>query len=141
MVERDENGRIKKGVLNPVGRKRSSHNHNTLAASALLTEHSVAIMGKLVEMAENGDPAALKLCVERILPPARDRPVDLSEIGELRRGSDVTEAMKVVIGMMTRGELNLGELKSFVEVLDTVRDSLQNAKHDAFTESLDKGFE
>ena len=41
---------------------------------ALLEGETEAITRKAVELALAGDPVALRLCVERILPPMRERP-------------------------------------------------------------------
>jgi hypothetical protein len=54
-----------------------------MAVEALLDGEAKAIARKAVEKALEGDMAALRLCLERLLPPRRDRPVvfDLPKIG------------------------------------------------------------
>ena len=70
-----EGGRFRPGVSgNPRGRPVGSRNHATLAAAALLEGEAEAITRKAVELALAGDPVALRLCMERILPPMRERP-------------------------------------------------------------------
>ena len=53
-----------------------------MAVEALLDGEAKAIARKVVEKALEGDMAALRLCLERLLPPRRDRPVtfDLPKI-------------------------------------------------------------
>ena len=46
-----------------------------MAAEALLDGEAEALTRKAVEKAKEGDATALRLCLERILPPRRDRPV------------------------------------------------------------------
>jgi hypothetical protein len=53
---------------NPAGRRRGSRNRATLAAAVLLEGESEALTHKAVELALAGDPVALRLCIERILP-------------------------------------------------------------------------
>src|SRR6516165_11069046 len=60
---------------NPRGRPVGARNKKTLAAAVLLEGESEALTRKAVELALAGDPAALRLCIERILPPCRERPV------------------------------------------------------------------
>ena len=60
---------------NPAGRRTGSRNKATIAAAALLAGESEALTRKAVELALVGDPAALRLCIERILPPCRERTV------------------------------------------------------------------
>jgi Family of unknown function (DUF5681) len=60
---------------NPAGRRPSSRNKATLAAAALLWGESEALTRKAVELALAGDPTAMRLCIERLLPPCRERTV------------------------------------------------------------------
>jgi Family of unknown function (DUF5681) len=63
-------GRSKKGRSgNPGGRRRGSRNKATLAAAVLLAGESEALTRRAVEMALGGDPTAMRLCMERVLPP------------------------------------------------------------------------
>jgi Family of unknown function (DUF5681) len=60
---------------NPAGRRPSSRNKATLAAATLLWGESEALTRKAVELALAGDPTAMRLCIERLLPPCRERTV------------------------------------------------------------------
>src|SRR5438552_18213441 len=60
---------------NPAGRRAGSRNKATLAAAALLEGGSEALTQKAMDLALVGDPTAMRLCLERILPPCRDRTV------------------------------------------------------------------
>ncbi len=62
---------------NPSGRPRGSLNRTTLAAQTLLDGEAEKLTRKAVEMALAGDPAALRICIDRVLPPRRDRPVSI----------------------------------------------------------------
>jgi Family of unknown function (DUF5681) len=53
---------------NPGGRRLGSRNKPTVAAQMLLTDEAEALTRKAVELALSGDPTALRLCVERVLP-------------------------------------------------------------------------
>jgi hypothetical protein len=68
--------RFQPGVSgNPAGRPKGAKNKSTLAAEALLDGEAEALTRKAVEMALRGDTVALRLCLERLMPPRRDRPV------------------------------------------------------------------
>jgi len=60
---------------NPRGRPKGARNRATVTAEALLDGEAEAISRKLIEKALEGDTTALRLCLERILPPRRDRPI------------------------------------------------------------------
>ena len=59
---------------NPSGRPRGSRNATTLALEALLDGQANALTQKAIDLALAGDMAALRLCLDRILPPARIAP-------------------------------------------------------------------
>jgi hypothetical protein len=55
------------------GRPRGSRNKATVAAESLLEGEAERLTRKAVERALEGDVAALKLCMDRLLPPRRER--------------------------------------------------------------------
>jgi hypothetical protein len=59
---------------NPAGRRTGSRNKATLAA-ALLAGESEALTRKAIELALAGDPTAIRLCIEWLLQPCRERTV------------------------------------------------------------------
>ena len=59
----------------PAGRPAGARNKKTLAAAVLLDGEAEALTRRAVELAFAGDPMALRLCIERILPPCRERTV------------------------------------------------------------------
>ena len=58
---------------NPAGRRFGSRNKATIAAQELLANEAEALTRKAVEAALAGDPIAMRLCLERILPRERSR--------------------------------------------------------------------
>jgi Family of unknown function (DUF5681) len=67
---------FEKGRLgNPTGRRVGCRNKTTIAAAALLAGEAEALTRKAVELALVGDPTALRLCIERVLPQCRERAV------------------------------------------------------------------
>jgi hypothetical protein len=57
------------------GKPKGARHRTTLAAEALLDGEAEALARKAVELALAGDTLALRLCLDRILPPRRDRPI------------------------------------------------------------------
>src|SRR5246127_3642164 len=117
---------------NPGGRRRGSRNKATLAAAALLAGESEKLTRKAVEMALGGDPTAMRLCMERVLPPCRERTVKFSlppiEAGRpgKRRGpspQDVSLAMDAVTSALTPGEAETiaGVVDTFVRAIETTK--------------------
>ena len=74
---------------------------------------------------ECGDGQATRLCLERIVPPRRDRPIEF-EFPEMKCAADATSAMSSVIQAASSGELTPPEGESvaglvvgFVKTLET----------------------
>jgi hypothetical protein len=74
----------------------------------LLEGESEALTRKAVELALAGDPVALRLCIERILPVCRERAVRLT-LPPIEGVSDVSAATNVVTSAPARGALTPGE--------------------------------
>jgi len=66
---------------------------------------------KAVEAALGGDMAALRLCLDRIVPPRRERPVNF-RIPPLKSAEDAAVAMAAITEAVAAGELLLGEAES-----------------------------
>src|SRR5262245_58308391 len=82
---------------NPRGRPFGARNRSTLLAQAHFDEVAKAISEKAIAMALDGDPMALKLCVERILPRRRDTAVVIDDMPEVASASECTSAIGAVI--------------------------------------------
>ena len=91
--ERDERGRFLKGVSgnpegrfkpglsgNPAGRPPGSRKKATETAELLLEGEAVALTRNAVELAFGGDPIALRLCLDRLIPLRRGRKVQLANV-------------------------------------------------------------
>jgi hypothetical protein len=63
---------------NPSGRPEGSRHATTLAVEKLLEGEAEEIGWKAVELAKSGDTVALRLCLERIAPVRKGRPITLS---------------------------------------------------------------
>jgi Family of unknown function (DUF5681) len=113
---------------NPGGRRTGSRNKATLAAAALLDDEAEGLTRKAVAAALDGDMLAMNLCLERLLPRCRERPVRLrlpriatagnGEIGGMSP-QDVLRAMNAVTGALAMGEITPGEAARIAGVYET----------------------
>ena len=73
---RKQGGQFAKGKSgNPNGRPKGSRNAATLALESLLDGQAEALTQKAIKLALGGNLMALRICMDRILPPRKDRPV------------------------------------------------------------------
>jgi uncharacterized protein DUF5681 len=101
---------------NPLGRPKGSRNKTTMAVEALLEGDGEGIARKAVEKALEGDMAALRLCLERLLPPRRDRPVTF-ELPKIENVNDLVFASSAILKACAAGTLSPGEA---VEVMGLI---------------------
>ncbi len=78
---------------NPLGRRVGCRNKTTIAAASLLAGEAEALTRRAVELALVGDPTALRLCIERILPRCRERTVKFV-LPPIESAADIAPAMK-----------------------------------------------
>ena len=110
---------FKKGQSgNPRGRPFGSRNKASLAAEALLDGEAGRLTRRAVELADGGDPTALRLCLERIVAPRRERAVRFS-LPPIRSPADLATAMGAVAAAVAEGALTPTEAEAFARVVDT----------------------
>ena len=101
---------------NPNGRPKGARNRATLAAEALLDGEADALTRKAIELAMAGDTMALRLCLERVLPPRKDRPIALS-IPPIESADDAAQAASAVLAAVAAGQITLSEGSGMVELI------------------------
>jgi hypothetical protein len=92
----------------------------------LLDGEADALTRKAVEMALAGDTTALRLCLERLAPPAKDKPVSV-QLPSLVGAEDASKAMAVVVDAMASGEITPSEAAAVAGVVETYRRTVETA--------------
>src|SRR6266403_1483523 len=77
---------------NPAGRRPGSRNKATLVAELVFDGEAEALSRKAVELALGGSEGALRICLDRIIAPRRERPI-LVAVPPIRSASDIAAAM------------------------------------------------
>ena len=119
--------RFKKG--NP-GRRPGSRNKATVAVEALLDGEAEKITRKVIEMALAGDTVAMRLCLDRLCPPRRTRPIEL-ELPKVESAGDVLQAQTAVIDAMAQGGITPDEASTVSSVLEVKRRSIETCELEA----------
>ena len=106
------------------GRPKGARNRATLAAEALLDGEAEALTRKAIERALDGDVLALKICLDRILPPRRERAVvlDLPHFGTC---GDAGEVSAAILGAVANGTITPGEAGELAKLVAAHIDILE----------------
>lgn len=102
---RTPGGRFAPGVSgNPSGKPRGARHRATLAAEALLEGELEAITRAAIDKAKEGDIAAVRLCVERLLPARKDTPIAI-DLPPIETAADAKKASSAVLAAVALGDI------------------------------------
>ncbi len=103
---------------NPAGKPKGARNKTTLAIEALLDGEAVELTRKVIEKAKQGDMTALKLCLDRLAPIRKGRPVEI-ELPQVTSASDLAKAGAQVTQHLADGLISPEEAQAVMGTLDS----------------------
>ena len=122
---------------NPGGRPKGALNKATLASQALLDGEAEVLTRKVVELAKGGHPVALRLCLDRLLPPRKDRPINLT-LPTIEGAADLPQALGAILAAVAQGEITPGEGQTLTTMLDAYRKGLETTDFEARITALER---
>ena len=102
---------------NPAGRPPGSLNKKTLAAEALMAERAEEIVTDLMDRSKNGEPAAMRIVADRLVPTGRNRRFAI-ELPLVKTPEDAELAMSVVLDELAAGKLTIAEVSALITAID-----------------------
>lgn len=112
---------------NPTGKPAGVRNKATVMVQSIMERGAQEIVEAVVGLAKEGDLSAARLVLERLLPPAKERPISLAlPITDTAGG--IAEAQQAILQAVAAGDLLLGEgtaLSSIVEARRKAVETLQ----------------
>jgi hypothetical protein len=118
------------------GRPAGSRNKSTMALQSMLDQHGETILKKAALMAIQGDPTALRLCVERLLPARRNSPVRF-KLPPINSAADVARALTKVLQGVANGKLAPAEGEKITAMLETVQRIIESVDYGKRIEALE----
>ena len=111
---------------NPAGRQPGSRNKATMEAEQLIDGEAAELARVAVDRAKKGDVMALKLCLDRLLPPRRQRTVEFA-LPPLNSAADAVNALSAIAAAVAVGELTPGEAAELTTVVNAFAQTLNLA--------------
>jgi len=108
------------------GKVRGARHKATRAAEILLEGEAESLTRRAVEMAMDGDPTALRLCLERIAPRRKDARIQIA-LPEIVTAGDTAKAAGVVLASVSEGDLSPNEGAQMMSLVDAYRRALEVA--------------
>ena len=114
---------------NPSGRPKGARAKATIFGEAILQKDADAIVEAVVTAAKAGDPTAMRLCIERLIPVRRGRPITFA-MPKLKTPSDVGDAISAIAQAMSTGELTPDEAGAVAAVVELRRKAIETVEHE-----------
>jgi hypothetical protein len=128
-------GRFSKGRSgNPDGRPKGTRNATTIAMEALLDGQAEALTQKAINMALEGDITALRLCLDRVLPARKDRPVTFA-LPAINTPQDAAATISAVLAAVAAGELTPSDASEISKLIEVYVETVKTAE---FAERLNQ---
>jgi hypothetical protein len=119
---------------NPAGRPRGSRNRCAVLLQNLLADDAEAIARTAIAMAKEGDIAAIRMCLDRLVP-ARKSDAVAFELPPLGKAADSVAAAAAIVAAVAAGDLTPSEAGELAKVIDVYVRALETA---GFEERLQK---
>jgi len=103
------------------GRPAGSRNNATLALQALLDGDGEAITRKAIKLAKAGNGSALRLCLERLIAPRKERLVRLKLPEDISTAEGASHALAAILASAAQGEITVGEAVQLSSLLELRR--------------------
>jgi hypothetical protein len=125
------NGRKSDGTFavgNALGGKTKGARHKaTMAVETLLDGQVDQLTQKAVDTALGGDMTAMRLCLERICPPRKDRPV-LVDLPEMKDAENASQVMARILEAVAEGDITPDEARGLSAIVEVYRKTLETTE-------------
>jgi hypothetical protein len=138
---RKQDGRYKIGFSgNKSGRPKGSLNVSTKMAMTLLEEGCEDIVKQVISLAKNGDIAAIKLVLERLIPVKKELPINVA-INTINNASDCMVANSQILESVSLGEITLSEGQSLMAMTENMRKSIDSHEFELRMNEIERKLE
>ena len=121
---------------NPAGKPKGTRNRLTMALEQLLEGQAEAITQVCIDQALTGDPVAMRLIFERVMPVRRGRPVHF-EFEPLKKAEDVSMMLGSILKAVATGELTPDEAATIATIAEAKRKAIETMDIERRLEELE----
>ena len=121
---------------NPAGRPKGTRNAVTRAVEALLDGEAEKLTRKAIDLGLAGDMAALRLCVDRIMPPRKDRHVAFP-LPAMNEPVDAVKSLASIVAAVASGELTPSEASELTKLVEGYARVLETVDHEQRLRALE----
>jgi hypothetical protein len=122
---------------NPAGRPPGSRNRAAMVLQDMLEGDAERIVRAAINLAKHGNIAALRICMDRLLPPRKYEPVTF-DLPPLDNAADTVAATSAIVAAVAAGDLTASEAADLAKVVDVHVQALATAAFEARIAWLEK---
>lgn len=121
-------GRWPKGTSgNPAGKRKGTRHRATLLMEKLLAADAEAVVAVVIDAARMGDMTAARIVIDRLLPPAKDRPVVI-ELPDTSTATGCEAAQAAIVAAVAAGSVTPSEGAAISELIEARRRAIETSE-------------
>lgn len=109
---------------NPAGKPRGTRSHATRLLLSMMEGGAEEITKAVIDKAKEGDLAAARLVLERIVPPAKERPISVA-LPDISTVEGVSAAQAAILQAVGAGDLLPGEASTLSGIVEARRKAIE----------------
>ena len=110
----------------------------TMLVEKLMEDDAENIVRAVVSAAKAGDPTAMRLCIERLVPVRKGRPVTF-DLPPVKTAADIAGAVGELARVMAAGELTTDEASAAASVIEMHRRAIETTEIELRLQKLEEG--
>lgn len=118
------------------GRPRGSRNKKTLYLEAM-QQHGEPLIHQCQMLALKGDPTALRLCIERLVPLCKPSNGHF-RLPVTHSVSDLVKALAAVMHAVARGQLSAQEGEAFAKIIESQKRTMETEQFEVRLQVLEQ---
>ena len=122
---------------NPAGKPPGARHRATILAEKLMGDDAEDIVRAVVNAAKAGDPTAMRLCIERLIPVRKGRPV-VFDLPPVKSAADIAGAVGELARAMAAGELTTDEASAAASVIEMHRRAIETTEIELRLQKLEE---
>lgn len=141
----EKQGKFQKGRSgNPFGRPKGVRNKAVLLAEKLFENETEEICRQAIELAKKGNIQAIKIILDRILPPKKETPITI-DLPMMKASTDILEAINQVTLSICCGKISPSDGETLSRIIERQAKAIKMNEFEQRLKNLedrqsDKGF-
>jgi hypothetical protein len=119
------------------GKPKGTRHHATRLAEALIDGQAQEIVQKAISMAASGDPTALRIVMDRLCLPRRERTISLA-MPSIKSAADLITAAAALTDATAAGDITASEAASLSTLVGNVAEAIETVEIVARLERIEE---